>query len=433
MRIRPAAVALVAALSLQVSVASAEDRTLTVEQAVQLVEQNNPRVLQVLAMSRGGRDLERSALGRMLPSFHVSEEYQLWNSAYDIPFGKSIFPVRDQNTNALAIAGDQPLLGLLRLSHEHDAEGLRAQATEAELDTARAELKAMVETQYLRLFEAKALEDIAKASEGELSEQVTVTQARLNAGVLTTADLLRVQVAVANAKQQEILAHTQGEVARANLLGAIGLSQSDTRTEFAAPASLLEHSHNAPPSVAEAEQQALGARPELRQKRLQIDAAEHAEKARLFSLLPDVDLEGAYLRTDGSIFNPPNAGFIGVKATWAIFEFGASYYAQKASAEQTEATRQDAEAEKHVIGVEVSTDVAQTRASAAAVDVAQSTIASAEEAYRVTQALLKAGSATTTDLLDAEAALTQARLNLTRARYEQAIAVVALGRSLGVR
>src|ERR1700722_6425475 len=127
--------------------AHAEDRTLTVEQVVQIVEENNPRVLQIVALSHGGRDLQRSALGRLLPSVHVNEEYQLWNSAYGIPFALSKtappvnFSVRDQNTNNLSVSADQPLLGLIHLSHEHDAEGSRAEATEAQLQTARAELK----------------------------------------------------------------------------------------------------------------------------------------------------------------------------------------------------------------------------------------------------------------------------------------------------
>jgi outer membrane protein len=416
--------------------AHAEDRTLTVDQVVQLVEQNNPRVLQILALARGGRNLERSALGRMLPSIHVNEEYQLWNAPFtfaDAGFGSFPGNVRKENTNNFSVSGDQPLLGLIHLSHDHDAEGARAEVTEAQLEAARADLKSTVETQYLRLFEAKALEDIAKASEGELAEQVTVTQARVAAGVLTTADLLRVQVAVANAKQQEIQAHSQGEIARANLLGAIGVPQSDTQTVFAEPTSLLARGRVAPPNVGDAERQADQARPELKEKQAQANAALHVQKGRLFSLLPEIDLEGAYLRTDGSIFNPPNAAFVGVKASWAIFEWGASYYAEKAADAQAEAARREAEAEQRQVGVEVASDLAQSRASAAAVDVAQQTIASAEEAYRVTQALLKAGSATTTDLLDSEAALTQARLNLTRARYEQAVAQVALSRSLGTR
>jgi outer membrane protein len=426
----PTAVLLAAVALLSTGSAFAQERTLTVEQAVQLVEQNNPRVLQVLALSRSGRDLERAGLGRMLPSIRLGEEYQHWNGPYAFPgFGN----IRDIDTNLFTAGVDQPVLGLIHLSHERDADGARAEATEAQLETARADLRAMVETQYLRLFEARALEDIAKTSERELAEQVTVTEARVNAGVLTTADLLRVKVAVANARQQEILAHSQGEIARASLLGAIGVSQGDTQTTFVEPRALLEQASVAPPPVEDAVRAADKARPELRRLRAQTDAAHHTEKARLFSLLPDVDLEAAYLRTDGSIFNPKNAGYLGVKASWAIFEWGASYFAQRAGAAQAEAARHEAEAEERQVGVEVATDLAQKRASAAAVDVAQQTIASAEEAYRVTQALLKAGSATTTDLLDAEAALTQARLNLTRARYEQAVAVVALARSLGVR
>lgn len=429
-------IALAAALGSRT--ARAEARVLTVEQVVQLVEQKNPRVLEFLARARGGHDLERSAGGRMLPSFHVSEEYQLWNNPYVLPFALPgmapvPFPVRNQNTNSLIVSGDQPLLGLIHLSHEHDAQSRAAEATEAQLETARADLKATVESQYLYLFEAKALEEIAQASQRELSEQVAVTQAKLNAGVLTTADLLRVQVAVANARQQEIQARSQEEIARANLLGAIGLPQDDFTTRFAEPTSLLARASEAPPSLSDAERQAFALRPELKEKRLQVDARLHAEKARRFSLLPDVDAEAAYLRTDGSIFNPTNAGFVGVKASWAIFEWGASWYAQKAAAEQTEAARRDAESEERQVGIEVSSDLSQARAAAAVVDVARQTITSAEEAYRVTQALLKAGSATTTDLLDAEAALTQARLNLTRAEYEQATARVTLGRSLGTR
>jgi outer membrane protein len=196
---------------------------------------------------------------------------------------------------------------------------------------------------------------------------------------------------------------------------------------------LIERGHVAPPNAADAEHQALEARPELKERRADAEAAHQTQQSRRFSLVPDVDLEGAYLRTDGSIFNPNNAGYFGVKASWAIFEWGASYYADKAAGAQAEAARRAAEVEQRQVGVEVATDLAESRASAAAVDVAQQTIASAEEAYRVTQALLKAGTATTTDLLDSEAALTQARLNLTRARYEQAIAQVALSRSLGTR
>src|SRR5262249_52207139 len=93
--------------------------------------------------------------------------------------------------------------------------------------------------------------------------------------------------------------------------------------------------------------------------------------------------------------------------------------------------QQDLSATRSAVESEVQSALAQSRAAAVAVDVAQQTIASAEEAYRVTDALTKAGAATTTDLLDAQAALTNARLNLLRARYALAIERVSLQRVMG--
>ena len=53
------------------------------------------------------------------------------------------------------------------------------------------------------------------------------------------------------------------------------------------------------------------------------------------------------------------------------------------------------------------------------------------EAYRVTEAIVRVGSGTTTDLLDAQSSLTLARLTLARNEYERAIAYVQLERATG--
>jgi outer membrane protein len=407
------------------------NRTFTVEEAVQLALTSNPLLLSRQATARGARHLESAALGRMLPVVHFFDEGQHWNGAFSIPFGTVNFNVRNQNVNSLAVTADQPLTGLLHLSHDKSSQRLEAEASEADIESARAELKEAVETGFLSLFEARALEDIAKASEAELADQVQVTKARVTAGVLTNADALRVQVAVANAKQQEILAHTQGEVARARLLTAMGLLPTEDGVEFAEPKTLLAHARAPLPRQKDAQQQAFAMRPELKRLSLRVESLDHARQARKFSLLPDVDAEAAYNRLDGEVLAPTNAAFVGFKVNWNVWEWGATWYAQRAAEEQTNALRHDVEVQGGQIAAEVATDLAQARSATSAVDVARDTIASAEEAYRVTEALLKAGSATTTDLLDAQAALTQARLNLTRAEYEQAIAQVTLARGMG--
>ena len=139
------------------------------------------------------------------------------------------------------------------------------------------------------------------------------------------------------------------------------------------------------------------------------------------------------MRADGQVFAPKNSGYVGVKASWPIWEWGAAWEARNAAAAQADAAKADLDAERRRVQVEVTSRAAQLEAAASAVDVAKEAILSAEEAYRVMQVSVGAGAATVTDLLDAQSALTGARLNATRARYERAIAKVALDRATGAR
>src|SRR5262249_3566812 len=157
-----------------------------------------------------------------------------------------------------------------------------ADAADAAVKVAESEMREEVEVQYLRMFEAKTMEQIAHASEAELAEEVTVTEARVKAGTLTQADLLRVKVAQANASQQAIAARTRVVVARAGLLSDIGLPPDDTGVEFVEPTALLE----AAPSKTPAVESAPEGRPEIEQARLTAEAAEHEARSRTFGLFP---------------------------------------------------------------------------------------------------------------------------------------------------
>ena len=130
-------------------------------------------------------------------------------------------------------------------------------------------------------------------------------------------------------------------------------------------------------------------------------------------------------------FAPPNSAFLGIKANWAIWEWGASDLQRRAAAVQADAARRDQEMLARQIEAELGASLAQGDAARGAVGTAEKAVASAEEAYRVTDAALKAGTATTTDLLESQSALSQARLNLTRAQYELVLSDVALAHASG--
>ena len=419
------------ALRFSASASAGESRVITVDEAVALAIGQNASLQAARARLEGGQAAASSTARHLAPAIHLSDEFQHYNSAFIVPMGGgALFPVRKQDTNLFTVAADQPLLGLLHLSDDYESQKESAEAGAAQVQSAELSLRQAVETLYLRVFEAKALEETALASERELNDRLEVARAQLATGVLTEADVLRVQVAAANARQQAIQAHSQELVSRAGLLALIGLPADDTGVIFVEPKSLLESGQKRPEAAA-AQDQALSGRPEILQTRLSLQAGEHQQRARLYALLPEIDLEGAYLRSYGQIILPTNSAFIGLNAKWAIWEWGASYAAYRASQAQARAAAFDLENQKQQIRAEVTSTMAQLDAAASAISVAEQAITSAQEAYRVTDAQLQAGTATTTDLLEAQSALPQARLNYLRAQYELAISRVNLKRALG--
>ena len=402
--------------------------SLTVEEAVTRALQDSPRLAAARRRLDAAGEAETAAGRRMLPSVHVSEEFQHYNEPFAMNFGGNLLTVRDQNTNTFSAAAAQPVVGLLRLGSERAALSENRAAGQAQLAAAEAELRERVETEFLRAFEAQAMRRIAETSAAELSEQVTVARARLASGVITNADLLRLQVAIANARQQALQAEGQSRTARAALFAAMGVRPAEAVTlTLVEPRTLLAAARAAAPAPTES--LLTGAherRPEVRQQEHLASATARDARTRAYALLPDVNLEAAYIRVDGQQFAPKNSAFVGVKAEWGIWEWGATEHARRAAVAQAAASRHDAESVDRQIEAEVAGAVADGDAARGAVKAAEEAIASAEEAFRVTEAQAKAGTATTTDLLEAQAALTQSRLNLTRAEYELALSHVRL-------
>ena len=413
------------------------DRQLSMEEAEQLALQANPTLSAIKGRADGALLSARAGLSRMLPSVYLTDEYQHWNSPFSISFPSAspdmppaMFTARDQDSHTFTATVRQPLLGLLQKVDEYRAQRRNAAATAAQLKVAEESLRQGVRIAYIRHFEAQALEEIARQSEKELAEQITIAEAKLKAGVLTNADLLRVKVAAANAQQQEIVAHTQAAVARATILITAGLTPDDAVT-LVEPAALLAKARGESLGYRAAVEHAMHARPELRVAQLGIEASKAQQRARFFALLPEINLEGGYIHIDGQVFAPRDAAFIGLRSTWLLWDFGATWFGYRAAGAQAEVARQELFAQRRQIATEVAAELMQSQSAKSAVRLAEQSIESAAEAYRVTDALVKAGSATTTDLLESQAALNQARLNLVRAQYQLAQAYVAVQHATG--
>jgi len=403
---------------------------LTMDQVVQMAVESSSALKAARARARGNEEQAKSLRGRLLPSVNLSDEYQRWDSRFSPTIMGNPFPARDISTNAFVVAVGQPLLGLLHLSSDHSALSTAAEAATFDARTLEANLRDDVRAEFLRMFEARTLAGVAHASQDQLAEQIAVAKEKLAAGVLTPADVLRLNVAAANARQQEIQASAAEQVSRATLLVAIGREPEDGAVSFVEPVT-PESAAAAEGDLAPLVAKALHDRTEIHSATLAAKAASASSRSRTYDLLPEIDLEAGYMHMTGQTFVKPDSAFIGLKAGWQIWDWGARWYQHRAAESQASAAQAQAEDARRRVQTDVAAKLAGVRATASALETGRTTIGSAEEAYRVTTVLLAAGSANTTDLLDAQSALTQARLNFARARYEYALAKIRLSRALG--
>ena len=432
--LRPATSFVAASLALGLLAVSprAHAERLTIEDVARLVVTSGPELAATRERAQAAVEQSKSSRGRLLPSVHVSDEYQHWDSPFQFPAttpGAPPLTVRERDINTFSVGASQPLMGLFKGVADYKGKSIAADAAAQGLRASESTAREAVELEFLRYFEAKTRGEVARASEQELAQQVTETEARVKAGTLTKADLLRVKVAESTARQDGIVADANATVSRATLLAAIGRAPDDPKVEFVSPAALLELGDMPAPASDVVE----GRRAEIAQAKLHAEAADHEASARTYAMLPDVNLEAGYAHVNGQIFMPQDSAFVGIKADWAIWEWGSTYAQKEAAAAEARAATLDVDATRRRVRAEVTGRKAELTASASAVALAKETVVSAEEAFRVTTALVRVGSGTTTDLLNAESALTQARLSLERARYSQAASRIRLERAAGLR
>jgi len=414
-------------------------QTLTIDDAVNEAMRVNDQLRAVRFRAEGAEDTARSARGRLLPALSASDTWQHWDGPFVISLAPPGTPsagvvARNVNTNVFTVAANQPILGLLHRERDLKAASASADASRADQADAQSQIAEQVRTTYLRLFGARAGVSIAQASIEQLQKQVQDAQARYNAGTITKADLLRFQTAVANAQQQLITQQTLARTSRQLLLTFLARNPEDPTVEFVEPLDLEKQAAVRPPSSTDdLINQALQNRPEVARAQKDAEAARAGGQARMWELLPEVDVQAAYSNVRGQIFQPENSSFIGVVSSWPFFTWGTKWYAAQSAQRQADASAALLENTRKQVAYDVSSKAAQLDAQFVAVQVAETAIASAEEAYRVTSAQVSAGTATTTDLLDAQSALTTARANLARAQYDRAIARVALDRATTAR
>jgi outer membrane protein TolC len=244
-------------------------------------------------------------------------------------------------------------------------------------------------------------------------------------GTRPKSDVTRAEVDVANARLGVIQARNAERVARVALNVAMGIA-ADTPTQVQDNLQFQQVGFERPRLLAEALRQ----RPEYKQEKLKVDAAQAFVRQTFRNFFPDITAGGFYgaQRADMNEVWELNVGL-----TWSIFDGGnriARYREARAAYEAAQARVKAKE-------LDISREVEQTQLSLAEteerIQAAQALVASAQENFRLAQGRFDAGVGTILELTDAQLALTQAQNTEAQALADYRIALARLERALGRR
>jgi outer membrane protein TolC len=294
-----------------------------------------------------------------------------------------------------------------------------------------------VRTNYYDILLARQQIGVREASVKLLQQELDDQKRRFEAGTVPRFNVLRAEVAVANARPQLSRARNAFRISKNNLINLMGYNLTPEVLEDI-PLQLTDKLDTEPYPIdlPTAIQQAFANRTELASLRKGEALAKEGIINARAGYLPSLQAFGGYGVRSSSFENDLTAErhgwFVGAQVGWDIFD-GMLTRGKVVSAKAAhEKSMTELDDRSRNIELEVRTAYSQFLEAREVLDSQQKVQEEAEESLRLANARADAGTATQLDVLDAETSLTEARTNQSLAQRDYAVAVAKLERAVGL-
>ncbi|HEY3281833.1 MAG TPA: TolC family protein [Armatimonadota bacterium] len=409
------------------------DGPLSLEDAARLAIQHSPRtgslragVAQAEAKTRGARamggpQLSVSGLGAV----NTSAMATLLNSAPGV-MPSAILSAPEKSSAGETLMFMLPLSTGGRVASTVRSARALEQAAGQQLQGQEQEVALQARLAYRRALLARDLLAIVEDQARAADERVRVSRERYAIGKVTLTDVLRNQSQHAAVLRQLAMAQRDAESALVELKATLGVSLSSK------PRLTGDLSYSAPAATAEeAQKAALAQRAQIREADLRLQAAEQDVKAAGSSYRPQVYLTAMQSALAARVGGMNGAG-VQVMASLPLVDSGQRRAQVGEAKAMLEAARQEREARVLDVAQEVAKAYLALQAAEVGVRTSQAAVSQAQEDYRLAQLRYEAGKALNLEVLDAQAAQTEALTNRAQALFDAASAADQLRRAMGV-
>jgi outer membrane protein len=428
--------------------ASAQQRlSLTVEQAI-AIGNDNSKSLHTSGLKVQASDARvREANAGALPTVKVNGLYTRLSEVQPFDVGKSLNPLFQaigianpsapadmilNNITARATV-QQPLFTGFRVSAGREIAEYAAQAAALDFVKDKKELAYAVKSAYWTLFKAIEFKKVVDENVEQMKVHQQDAENLMAQGMATKNDVLKVQVQLSEAQVRQIDARNAVLLSMIGLNNTIGLPLS-TEVVLASPIDPTPREHAPIDGLVK---KAIAERAEISALNARVQASEAGVTLARSGWYPQIALVGNYTYSNPNqrIF-PQTQKFsdswdVSLSLSFDVWNWGTTAH-QTDQAQSQLAQAYDAVGQlKDGITLEVTQNYLNQRQSVERIAVAQKGVQQAEENYRITNEKFKKGLSLNSDLLDAEVALLQARINYTQSLVDYELAEARLEKAIG--
>jgi outer membrane protein len=391
--------------------AAAQVPTITLDEALELAKRYSPAIIQAEGNVRVAQATKRESISDWLPSLSGGTGWSINSTERFDPNNQTFTSGSSTSMNGSLSVGYTIFDGFRRNAN---SKARSADLTSAEASYVAQEFQIALQTKQA-FFNAIAADELVRVSETRITRaerQLQTTRDRLAAGSAIRSDTLQSFVEWANARLQLINAQTQRATASANLARLIGYD-SDVR---AVRDESMQFIVDIDTALIRAETLERG--PDIEQVVASARAADAQVSVSRAAYFPSIN--ASYSRSvAGQDFDSLRGSWSGrVSLNWQIFNgFGRETGVQRSRATQ-DAAHAQIEDTRRQVNAQLTQQFASLQSAAIRIQIAEASLAAANEDLRVQQERYRLGAATILEVMQSQINVDQAEVDGVQARLD---------------
>lgn len=413
--------------------------SLTLDQAIEIGLEKSKGLHSSLMKVQYADSKSSEADAQLLPSVKFNGAYARLS---DVPASQVSLPFLPQpitlspsvlNNYNLRVSVQQPLFTGFKLQRNADIAEYTASATQKDFEKDKSDLIFNIKSAYWNLSQAIELQKVVDENVEQMKAHLKDVQSWQGQGMITTNEVLKVQVQLSDAKLRQIDMRNNVQLARIGFNSLLGLSL-DTDIELATN---IKHEPRKFDGLNILLPQAMDRRPELKSMEYRVRAGDAAVSIARSNWFPQIYLSGNYYSSrPNQRFFPTEDAFkdtwdVGVGMSFDVWNWGSTIHQTDQAKAQLSQAEDGLAQLKDGVTLDVTRNYLSLSRAKERIAVAEQGVRQAEENYRVTNAKFKEGLSLNSDLLDAEVALLQAKTNYTQSLVDYELAEAGLERAIG--